>query len=551
MTSSSLVELRSGDVEPSGFVARSVLAAAPDLTLLSEQIEASVQTRVRFLEHGEWQEKSGPELARDVRARADSLRREGVEPGRRVGVTGPNTYAWIVADLALLELRAVSVAIPEHLMEDCETLAEEYDLSLVLAPRSWTTKHQPPSWVRYLDEDDTRPGSVRVPRERYPDPFFTEPTLAFSSGTTGKLKCLRVSRRGIEQVLTSFAKAFPIGPDDSVLVFLPLSNLQQRLMVYGALWLGISLVLATPQQLFRALKEGKPSIIIGPPALYETIHGRYLALPLAFRVVARCLALALRTLPSRVVAAVNRRIYRKLYESLGGRVHFMITGMAHIRRSTLTFFKQAGLVLFEAYGLTECGIVCSNLPAANRIGSVGRPFDPDSVRIANDGEIIVTKTHPLASGYLGEADAHLVFPDAHTVCTGDSGHFDADGFLYIDGRKKALLITSGGYKFHPEGLESMLNDCPVVERAAVLLLDGGALLCAVLTLRADSAGGAAVAQAFVSALNRRLPEAGRIGRVVIRAQPFRLEDGTLTRNLKLDRAAIATALAAEDAATRS
>ena len=221
----------------------------------------------------------------------------------------------------------------------------------------------------------------------------------------------------------------------------------------------------------------------------------------------------------------------------------MVTGMAHIKRATLEFFHGVGLALYEAYGLTECGIVCGNRPGQLRIGSVGKPFDPDSVSVDEHGEIIVTKEYPLARGYLDEPDEQRVFEGDQRVRTGDLGHFDSDGYLFIDGRKKELLVTSGGYKLHPELLEERIHGCPLVDRAAAVLSTNRSSVYAVVTLRAGhSATAQGEVERYVQSMNQRLPEASRIAKVILRPKPFSVEDGSLTRNLKLNRAAIASTL---------
>ena len=143
-------------------------------------------------------------------------------------------------------------------------------------------------------------------------------------------------------------------------------------------------------------------------------------------------------------------------------MRFMVTGMAPIKRATLELFQLMQLPLFETYGMTEFGGIALNIPGANKVGSVGRPLPGVRVELAPDGEVIAVREHRIASGYCecaaGEEEQTFIGPDR--VATGDVGRFDADGYLYLVGRKREMIITAGGTKIHPEIPEAEIDACP-------------------------------------------------------------------------------------------
>jgi long-subunit acyl-CoA synthetase (AMP-forming) len=512
------------------------------LAELCSRLDTHHGEAIAHLKAATWRSIDYAELARDVAQAAERLRACGVERGVRIGLRATNGYEWIVYDLALLALGCVNVAFPEaFLRAAADELIEKYDLALLLLSERDRVERPISEFALFLE--DKRIAPIRRPkRPPEPDPAAI-PTWIFSSGTSGRLKCIEVRGDGVEHLIESFVAVIPFVPDDRVLVFLPLSNLQQRLMAFGALWYGRTIVLAEPASLFRALQGGHPTIVIAPPLFYETVENKYRALSAPVRAALGVAnrALAAPVFPRSVRERALRGVHRRLYDSLGGRVRVLITGMAHTRRSTLEFFRAVGLPLFEAYGVTECGLVAVNSAAHNRLGSVGRPLDDGSVRIAADGEILVTREKLLSRGYLFEdaAESAGTFIAGDTVATGDVGHFDRDGYLYISGRKKEIIVTSGGYKVHPELLEAQIDQSPSVARSVVFGEEGMRSLCAVVSLRSDARPDAeAGVREWVGRVNAANPEPSHIGKVVLTREQFTADNGLLTRNLKIDRRAV-------------
>jgi len=478
----------------------------------------------------------------DVRIACAHLNQWGVKPGMRVGIRAANCYQWLVYDLALIETRAISVAFTDDFASaDFQELIDKYSLSLLLVSSADTKANSRNSTVAFLDAEN---GDVQaIPNAPvFPDYDFENPGLVFSSGSSGRLKGLILNRLGIEASVDAFTQA--VGPqhDDCLLLFLPISNFQQRLMYYSAFWYGFDLIVTDPTHLFRALKDIHPTILIAPPMLYEAFETRFSNLPLSKQRTAKIAGNIIRWLPRKTWRNnASKLFFKEVHKALGGRMRCMITGMAPIRRSTLTLFGLMQLPLFETYGITEFGSISLNLPGACKPGSVGRLLPGVKVEFADDGEIIARREHSLASGYFecSAAEESNTFIARGRVATGDIGRIDDEGYLHLLGRKKEIVITSGGEKIHPEIIEAEIESCPEVERAVVFKdADEFSLAAVVLPRRQNDLAVRERIEQAIEGINDRMPSM-QVSRVVFTDIVFSRENGFLRPNLKLDRKRIA------------
>ncbi len=477
------------------------------------------------------------ELLADVRLAIAGLRRVGVERGARVGLLAENCYEWIVYDLALIELGANVVALSEEITADgLEATRDRYGLNLLLVDAS-TPSASP--WIGRID--GLGPLECELARDvPRPEEGGEEFSWVFSSGSTGRVKCMSASRRGTERFISRLPSITDPRRDDITLLFLPFSHYQQRVAVYGSILLGTNVGVASPKLLFTALQEVRPTLLLAPPLFYEVIRRRLEDAPGLKGKAARAMIRALERMPEGPARATLQRVCSKpIRDALGGRVRHLLTGMAPIQRSTLRLFQTLGLPLFEGYGLTEYGLIACNTPGANRIGSVGRPVAPQELRLAEDGEVQVRVEGAIASSYLFHPpeETAKTFLDSGWIATGDIGRLDEDGYLHLIGRKKVMILTPGGDKLHPEVLERVLDECDGVRRSVVCSTDE-AQLVAIASVARDDATTRAAFEARVRELNAARPVQLQIGRVVYTEEEFTLDNKLLTRSLKIDRAAI-------------
>jgi long-subunit acyl-CoA synthetase (AMP-forming) len=183
-------------------------------------------------------------------------------------------------------------------------------------------------------------------------------------------------------------------------------------------------------------------------------------------------------------------------------------------------------------------MIAWNTPTRQRIASVGKPIHADHVHFTPESEIVIRRPHPLSKGYFdsAEEDRAATFQPDGAIMTGDIGTLDADGFLSLSGRKKEIIVTSGGAKFHPETLERALLEIGGITHAVVTMAKGDGRIAAVLVSQEhDDAAARARIDSGVAALNERLPSYQRIHRVVLTGAAPSIDNGMLTRNLKCDR----------------
>jgi long-chain acyl-CoA synthetase len=482
-------------------------------------------------------------LYEDVQRARDALGAWGVKRGTRVGIYAPNSYAWLVHDLALIELGAISVPFTDDFAGKMnQDLLDKYNIALLLISKSHARLFpQKPAHVAFIDAGNE---GVRV-QERPPsgDPDEADQhSLVFSSGSAGGLKGLVISRKGVEDTLPPVMEAIGMAPGDRLLLFLPMSNFQQRNMCYSALWYDFDIIITDYTQLFAAMPALGPTVLIAPPVLYQMMHAEYEKYPGWKKSLWRILGGALSLLPSaRARQKVARVLFRDFYKQFGSRIRLLVTGMAPIRRNIGKFFEQLQLPLCESYGMVEAGSITFRAAQSRDYGSVGKLLKGIDVSIEADGEIIVSRDNPMTLRYFqcAEGENERTFVARGKVATGDMGRLDADGNLYLLGRKKELLITPGGLKFHPESIEQELNNSPDVVHSVLFMRPEAAHLTCVVELACPASEDA---RARVTKFANSLPAARKAGpfvEVIFADAPFTTENGMLRPNFKIDRKAIA------------
>jgi long-subunit acyl-CoA synthetase (AMP-forming) len=489
------------------------------------------------------------QLAADVDRARTRLLRAGLRGGECVGLAGENGYMWIVFDLALQSVGCIPVCFPPDLLEreGAEALARRYELSLLLVTQSLSKVQRHP-WVIEIDAQSASEARARRASEgklRRAAQGTDLCTVIFSSGTSGRLKALLLSRAGVDEAVRLLVDTWRMGPGDGVQVALPLSIFQQRILCYAALRADADVHLCQPAALFHSFKRLRPTFVLAPPAVFETMENRYAramrSAAWRWRVSRLLGVLPLRGPRERL----RRRLLPALSDAFGGRVRMLLTGSAPSKRSTLELFDAAGLPLYQAYGLAEAGFIAWNRPGANRWMTVGRPVEGVEVDIAADGEVIVGMKSRQAIGYfdVAEDEANKVFLADGRVATGDLGTFDRDGYLTLVGRKKNLVIRPSGEKISVEPAESALAEVDGVVRVVIVGGDELPLLVAIAEIEPDRGGADEIGVhdrlgRAIEAFNEGVPAGARVDRLLVTREPFTIENGLLTRNLKPDRQAI-------------
>lgn len=451
---------------------------------------------------GEFRECTYSFIFRKAIEKASWLKKEIGEKQLRLLLDAPNSLDWLIWDFASLiagvPIIAASPGIYEEIGQNKKFDFNEEEILLV------------------SDDINIHLNTVSKisPQVLWaePDVELTFPELSgdrdllsyvFSSGSTGLPKGLLVSRLGVESLVSDFITDFSLCASDSTLIFLPLSNFQQRSIIYGCIHQGAGVCVCQPAQSFHYLTKYSPSFLIAPPVFYDYMH----------------------RLCGKKVGGIER--------GLGGQIRFLISGMAPIDEKILRAYDAEGVPIYEAYGMTEIGMIAWNTPKFNKIGTVGKPLSKCEVSITSEGEVLVRREHPLCSSYFSENNNQFACGKHGEIETGDIGFQDADGFITLRGRKKNIFISRTGEKFCAEENEIYIKDKLNV-RACYLLTNGCVdnLVCYLVLNENEAVSNLDVKIAQV--VNRKMPGI-EISKVVIGYSMPSVEDGTLTSNMKPDR----------------
>ncbi len=548
--------------------------------------------RVAFAikEHGSWRDVTTSQFLDDVRGLAKGFVAAGIEPGDRVAIMARTRYEWTLVDFAAWMAAAVPVPIYEtSSAEQVEWIIADSGASALVVETAAhaatvrqvaegvpTLQH---TWV--IDDGDLTSVSERGAEvedselEARLDATGRDSlaTIIYTSGTTGRPKgCELTHDNFLGLAENAIAKLGDVVARDgaSTLLFLPLAHVFARfievLCVTAEAKMGHSADIANILDDFQAFQ---PSFILAVPRVFEKIYNKANETATADgkgaifgraadTAVAYSEALDKGSVPLGLKikhAVFDKLVYAKLRTKMGGRVQYAVSGGAPLGTRLGHFFRGVGVTILEGYGLTETTAPLSvNIPEKVKIGTVGPPLPGVSVRIEEDGEILVQGLNVLR-GYRGNEQASAEAVVDGWFHTGDLGELDEDGYLRITGRKKEILVTAGGKNVAPAVLEDRLRAHPLVSQCMVVG-DGKPFIAALVTIDEEmlpgwaannGLGAITVAQArtdetvlaeiqrAVDDANKAVSKAESIRKFAVLEEDFTEENGTLTPSLKLKR----------------
>ncbi|MCM3554784.1 AMP-dependent synthetase/ligase [Janibacter melonis] len=548
--------------------------------------------RVAFAikEHGSWRDVTTSQFLDDVRGLAKGFVAAGIEPGDRVAIMARTRYEWTLVDFAAWMAAAVPVPIYEtSSAEQVEWIIADSGASALVVETAAhaatvrqvadgvpTLQH---TWV--IDDGDLTSVSERGAEvedselEARLDATGRDSlaTIIYTSGTTGRPKgCELTHDNFLGLAENAIAKLGDVVARDgaSTLLFLPLAHVFARfievLCVTAEAKMGHSADIANILDDFQAFQ---PSFILAVPRVFEKIYNKANETATADgkgaifgraadTAVAYSEALDKGSVPLGLkikYAVFDKLVYAKLRTKMGGRVQYAVSGGAPLGTRLGHFFRGVGVTILEGYGLTETTAPLSvNIPEKVKIGTVGPPLPGVSVRIEEDGEILVQGLNVLR-GYRGNEQASAEAVVDGWFHTGDLGELDEDGYLRITGRKKEILVTAGGKNVAPAVLEDRLRAHPLVSQCMVVG-DGKPFIAALVTIDEEmlpgwaannGLGAITVAQArtdetvlaeiqrAVDDANKAVSKAESIRKFAVLEEDFTEENGTLTPSLKLKR----------------
>ena len=549
-----------------------------------------------------WQPVTAREVEEEVRATAKGLIAAGIQIGDRVAIMARTRYEWTILDFAIWYAGGCVVPIYETssaeqvdwILNDSgsvglivETPTHKELVSTVLPSH---TKHV---WVMTEDVLATlrhagaHVGDDEVERRRNALVPSSLATLIYTSGTTGRPKGVQLTHSNFlsecGNVVEGASDLF-LKPGGSTLLFLPVAHVFGRMVQIGAIHAGLHLAHCSDPvgRLQPDMASFKPTFVLAVPRIFEKIYNGAEAKAEAagkgkiFRKAAE-VAIAyseaqdkrgFNPLLTLKHALFDKLVYSKIRAAMGGSVEAAISGGAPLGVRLGHFYRGAGITILEGYGLTETTAGATlNLTKQLRVGSVGRPIPGNAVKIAEDGEVLIGGPIVMRGYWQNDAANQEVF-DGQWFRSGDLGRLDDDGFLYITGRKKELIVTAGGKNVAPAVLEDRLRAHPLVSQCMVVG-DNQPFIASLITIDQDMLKGwiaannksgatletlrndpdlIAVIQTAVDEANKAVSKAESIRKFTILPTDFTIAGGQLTAKLSLKRHVIGEQYAAEIAA---
>jgi long-chain acyl-CoA synthetase len=550
----------------------------------------------------EWINIPAEAFVERVRNVALGLAEFGIKPGDRIALLSENRPEWSIADLAILSLGAINVPIyTTQAVEQIRYILSDSGARAIFVSHQKLFKHAAKalegldfleriiffdgSGTEEIERSTTLQSLEKSGQERSinkpaafgaylkairPDDLAT---IIYTSGTTGEPKGVMLTHTNFVSNVQAIAGGLPISSSDIALSVLPLSHIFERTGFYIFCYSGVSVYYAASfDQVAENLKEVRPTVMTAVPRLFEKVYHRIVKKGLSQkgwkrRVFERSLEVGQRYAEAKdkrklvgPALALQQRmanglVFSKWREGVGGRLRYFVSGGAPLSPALSYAFLAAGIPILQGYGATETCIVSANRPDNNQVGSVGQPFAGIEARIADDGEILLRGPNVMR-GYYGHPEETAAVLNEEWFATGDVGHLDKQGRLYITDRKKDLFKLSNGKYVAPQQIESLLKQSEFVSQVVVvgagrkqpaaLIVPEWEAVRQALSSRGEEVptGRAALArfpaaiklvQSEVALLTRELADYERIRRIALLPDEFTIDRGELTPTLKVKR----------------
>ena len=550
----------------------------------------------------DWINISAETFVERVRNVALGLADFGIKPGDRIALLSENRPEWSIADLAILSLGAINVPIyTTQAVDQIRYILTDSGTRAIFVSNKKLFKHAKEALagldflekIIFFDtsaiEDVQRSTTLETLEKSGQERAINKPaafgaylkairaddlaTIIYTSGTTGEPKGVMLTHANFVSNVLATTGGLPISSTDIALSVLPLSHIFERTGFYIFCYSGVSVYYtASFDQVADNLREVRPTVMTAVPRLFEKVYHKILKKGLSQkgwkrRVFVRSLDVGQRYAEAKDKRKLigpalalqqkmaNKLVFSKWREGVGGRLRYFVSGGAPLSPALSYAFLAAGIPILQGYGATETCIVSANRPENNQVGSVGLPFEGIELNIAEDGEILLRGPNVMR-GYYGHPEETASVLQDEWFATGDVGHVDKEGHLYITDRKKDLFKLSNGKYVAPQQIESLLKQSEFVSQVVVvgagrkqptavivpeweavrqaLLADGEEFPTDRVTLARYPAA-IKLVQSDVAILTRELADYLRIRRIALLPDEFTIDRGELTPTLKVKR----------------
>ena len=546
-----------------------------------------------------WQAVTAKEYEEEIKAVAKGFIAAGVGFGDRVAIMAKTRYEWTVLDFAIWYAGAVPVPIYETSSAEQVDwiLTDSAAVAIVVETPALAELVQPvmPStckniWnITYnalatLTHEGKSVSDDEITKRREKLKPETLATLIYTSGTTGKPKGVQLTHGNFlsecGNVVNGASDLF-LKPGGSTLLFLPVAHVFGRMVQIGSITAGLHLAHCSDLTKLPAdLASFKPTFVLAVPRIFEKIFNGAEAKADAagkgkiFHKAAEVAIAYSKALDTNKIAPLlklqhglfDKLVYSKIRAGLGGRVEAAISGGAPLGERLGHFYRGAGIRVLEGYGLTETTAGATlNLTSAHRVGSVGKPIPGTTIKIAEDGEVLIKGPIVMQGYWQNDAANKEVFDSNGYFKSGDLGKIDEEGYLSIVGRKKELIVTAGGKNVAPAVLEDRLRSHPLISQCMVVG-DNKPFIAALITIDPDAIKpwavankkeGASIAelakdptlqaviQTAVDETNKAVSRAESIRKFIILPVDFTIAGGHLTAKLSVKRHVVSQQFARE------
>ena len=546
-----------------------------------------------------WQPVTAKAYEEEIKAVAKGLVANGVSFGDRVAIMAKTRYEWTVLDFAIWYAGAVPVPIyetssaeqVEWILTDSSAvgiIVETPALAELVQPvlpssckKVWNITYNALATLTHEGKDISDDEIAKRREKLKPE---TLATLIYTSGTTGKPKGVQLTHGNFlsecVNVVNGASDLF-LKPGGSTLLFLPVAHVFGRMVQIGSITAGLHLAHCSDlTKLPSDLASFKPTFVLAVPRIFEKIFNGAEAKAQAagkgkiFHKAAEVAIAYSKSLDSKKISPLlklqhglfDKLVYTKIRTGLGGRVEAAISGGAPLGERLGHFYRGAGIRVLEGYGLTETTAGATlNLTSAHRVGSVGKPIPGTTIKIAEDGEVLIKGPIVMQGYWQNDAANKEVFTSDGYFKSGDLGKIDEEGYLSIVGRKKELIVTAGGKNVAPAVLEDRLRSHPLISQCMVVG-DNKPFIAALITIDPDAIKpwavankkeGASIAdlakdptlqaviQTAVDETNKAVSRAESIRKFTILPVDFTIPGGQLTAKLSVKRHVVSQQFARE------
>ncbi len=512
----------------------------------------------------EYVNKTYSEFKYDVEGLSTKLLNMGLE-GKKIAVIGNNRYEWCTTYLAVTTGNMIIVPLDKALPEnELESLLHRSEAEVVFCDGKYVekikkVKEQEESKLKYIVSfDETEENEILIYNEileqgkkerlsgntKYDEIKIDEEKMSillFTSGTTSTSKGVMLSQKNICSNIEAIASVVKMYPTDTLLSFLPIHHTFECTItfLYG-IYYGVTVAFCDGiKYIQKNMNEYKVTVFVAVPLVLENIYRKvWKGIDEKGKTKVMKTMVAITRGLAKIKMDLRKKVFKPVIDQFGGKLRVVFYGAAPMDKKTILGFNDFGVELIQGYGLTETSpVVTAETDREKRPGSIGLPLPNVEVKIDNpdeegNGEILVKGPNVMLGYYKNEKETKKALKNGWFY-TGDYGHIDKDGFVFMSGRKKDVIVLKNGKNIYPQELEFLINKLPYVEESMVFSRDRDSMdtmLCAKIVYNKDSAKNLFETEDVsklkefiwkdIKEINKKLPDVKHIKDIIITEEPL-------------------------------